>query len=81
MTVREQTFDLARFFRHVRQERHRLLMLDYEGVLAPLLAADPDTEQPSSLHALLNTFLLARLTLVVVVSELPAAEVPRHDSS
>jgi trehalose-6-phosphatase len=78
ITICRNGFSLDRFFRLVRAEPRRLLMLDYEGVLAPLLEEDIPGDDSGSLRALLNTMLGARHTRVVVVSERPAEQVPRR---
>jgi trehalose-6-phosphatase len=77
MPVREPSISLDRFFQHVRQEQRRFVVLDYEGVLEPLLGDHDHAEDPSSMRALLNTILEERHTRIVVVSERPAREVPR----
>jgi trehalose 6-phosphate phosphatase len=75
-TGRMSAFSLDQFFRQVREEPRRLLALDYEGVLRPILEADDDPEGPSSTHTLLNSMLAARHTRVVVASERPAHDLP-----
>jgi trehalose 6-phosphate phosphatase len=68
--------DLASYPAHIRQAPHRVLMLDYDGTLAPFHLR-PDCAVPyPGVTALLQRIMEAGGTRVVIVSGRPARELP-----
>ena len=77
MQVLTPSLDLAAFFQRVANAPGRLLMLDYDGTLAPF-HVDPAQAVPyPEVVPVLEAIAAAGTTRIVVVSGRPADEVPR----
>lgn len=68
MQATHPPFDIDRFFDRVRSTRTRVLMLDYDGTLAPFRDHTADAAPYPEVVPLLNAIMDARHTRVVVVS-------------
>ncbi|HWQ16172.1 MAG TPA: trehalose-phosphatase [Roseiflexaceae bacterium] len=76
MHVLQDGLDVDHFFQRLAAASHRLLLLDYDGTLAPFrVERDAATPYPGVREAL-DPILAAETTRVVVISGRAAAEVP-----
>jgi trehalose-phosphatase len=77
MQVLRDGVDVDRFFRTLADAPRRLLMLDYDGTLAPFHVERDQAAPYPEVRAALNDILAARHTRVVLISGRAAEEVPR----
>ncbi len=68
---------LSRFWERVRGSRHRLLMLDYDGTLAPFRLERSQAQIPPATHAVLRRIVAGGATRVAIVSGRQIPELER----
>ncbi len=77
MRILDSQLRLDRFFRNLVRSQHRLLILDYDGTLAPFCLERDRARPYPGVRDRLRRILAAETTRVLLLSGRPAAEVAR----
>jgi trehalose 6-phosphate phosphatase len=77
MRPHEHTDVPSLFWERVRRSRHRLLMLDYDGTLAPFRLERSQALIPAATRAVLQRLLSSRTTRIAIISGRQVSELER----